>query len=210
MLTRKRDSSCSRKSNMSEEYSRDAGFTTLSGRSGQSVFPSSQTCRCSDLQSRTVLMTSTVRSGPPTISRNTWIEKMMPAKHLRDRICFGMDVEKIKKSDATWKVSCKDAQGSRRTFFTGKLMVASGLTSIPNMPDFPGAAHFAGPIFHSRDFGAREDEILKFERIKRVAVIGGGKSSADMVYEAVKAGKEVSWIIRTSGCGPAVFVSGKG
>ncbi|KAF2690950.1 flavin-binding monooxygenase-like protein-like protein [Lentithecium fluviatile CBS 122367] len=129
---------------------------------------------------------------------------------LRDRIHFGIEVENIKKIGANWKIASKNREGLRQTFSAGKLMVASGLTSMPNMPDLPGAEQFAGPIIHSRDFGAHEQDILKSESIKKIAIVGGGKSSADMLYEAVKAGKEVSWIIRTTGDGAAFFALGKG
>lgn len=55
---------------------------------------------------------------------------------------------------------------------------------------------FGGPVLHSRDFGAEEDNILQSETIRMITIVGGGKSSVDMRYEAVKAEKEVSWIIR--------------
>ncbi|KAF2687279.1 FAD/NAD(P)-binding domain-containing protein [Lentithecium fluviatile CBS 122367] len=123
---------------------------------------------------------------------------------LRDRIRFGIDVENIKKVRTSWKISCKDAAGSTHTFDAKKLLIASGLTSVPDMPFFSGAEEFEGPILHSGDFGAREHDILSSEGIKKIAIIGGGKSSADMLYSAVKAGKEVSWIIRTTGTGAAM------
>jgi dimethylaniline monooxygenase (N-oxide forming) len=47
--------------------------------------------------------------------------------------------------------------------------------------------------------------ISSSEAVKHVTVLGAGKSSADMIYEAMKAGKEVSWIIRASGTGPGFF-----
>ena len=41
-------------------------------------------------------------------------------------------------------------------------------------------------------------------------MLGGAKSAADMVYASIKARKQVNWLIRSSGSGPAAFVSGKG
>ena len=43
-----------------------------------------------------------------------------------------------------------------------------------------------------------------------VTILGGGKSAADMVYDSVKAGKKVSWIIRETGEGPAAFAGAAG
>jgi dimethylaniline monooxygenase (N-oxide forming) len=131
-------------------------------------------------------------------------------QRLRDLIHLGMETKDIKKVGKNWNVLCKDLKGLERTFFAEKLMVASGLISVPNMPVFPGATEFAGPIIHSKDFGSREKEILQSESIKKIIIVGGGKSSADMLYEAVKAGKEVSWIIRVTGAGAPFFASGKG
>ncbi|KAI1177388.1 hypothetical protein F4777DRAFT_541866 [Nemania sp. FL0916] len=83
--------------------------------------------------------------------------------------------------------------------FTSRLMMANGQASAPNIPHFPGQEHFKGKIIHSIAFG--QSDVIQDESIRHVAVIGAGKSAADMVYEAVKAGKTVSWIIRRTGNG---------
>jgi len=41
---------------------------------------------------------------------------------------------------------------------------------------------------------------------KYITVLGGAKSAADMAYACAKAGKSVSWIIRSSGNGLAAFL----
>lgn len=124
-------------------------------------------------------------------------------RSLRDRIQFGVNVLKVEKSQGGWLLSCVNAEGSPIKVFAEKLMVANGQCSLPNMPDLPGREKFDGKIVHSEAFG--ETKILANKDIDHISVIGGGKSAADMVYEAVKAGKTVSWIIRTSGTGPAFF-----
>ena len=91
---------------------------------------------------------------------------------------------------------------------TNKLVVATGLTSIPKMPDLPGKETFSAPILHQEAFG--QSGVLTDPEINDVTVIGGGKSAADMVYTCVKAGKKVSWVIIKSGTGPAFFLSAKG
>jgi hypothetical protein len=85
-------------------------------------------------------------------------------------------------------------------------MVANGNESLPAMPHLPGKENFKGTILHSMDFG--QSKILHDEDKCHVSVMGAGKSSADMVYEVVRAGKTVSWIIRPSGPsgrGPSFF-----
>ncbi|KAI1758728.1 flavin-binding monooxygenase-like protein-like protein [Hypoxylon sp. FL1150] len=66
-------------------------------------------------------------------------------------------------------------------------------SSVPNVPDLPGKEHFQGKVIHSIDFG--QSDIVQDKSVQHVAVIGAGKSAADMVYESVKVGKTASWII---------------
>lgn len=119
---------------------------------------------------------------------------------LRDRIQFNTHVESAKKIDGQWRFMCVDTlTKSRRELFSLRVMVANGQSSLPNTPNFPGQEHFHGKIIHSIDFG--QSDIVQNNSIQHVSVIGAGKSAADMVYEAVKAGKTVSWIVRKTGNG---------
>ena len=124
-------------------------------------------------------------------------------RSLRDRIKFGFKVNTIKKSGDVWIVT-----GDTAVFRASKVIVASGLTSTPNIPQLPGIEHFEAPIIHHESYG--QSSVLSSDKSQNVVVLGGGKSAADMVYASVKAGKSVSWIIRASGTGPAFFVSPKG
>ena len=135
-------------------------------------------------------------------------EHTFAGQSLRERIIFGLKVHNISKPDKTWVVSCKDNNNKARDFHASKLIVASGLTSIPNMPLLPGTEKFEGPVLHHESFG--QSTVLSSADIRNVTVVGGAKSAADMVYAAVKAGKTVSWVFRTSGTGPAFFLSAKG
>jgi len=91
-----------------------------------------------------------------------------------------MEVQSLLKDGAGWTVSAKEREsGDSHTFQTSKLIVASGLASIPNMPLLPGKATFDGPIIHQENFGS--SNILSAPEIKIITVLGGGKSSGDMV-----------------------------
>lgn len=131
-------------------------------------------------------------------------------KSLRDRITLGIQVQSVIPADGGWIISAKErATEAERSFQTSKLMVASGLTSIPNMPSFPGQEAFHGQILHHDSFGS--SNVLSSPDIQNITVLGGGKSSADMVYSAVKAGKTVSWVFKaTETTGPGFFFSPKG
>lgn len=131
-------------------------------------------------------------------------------KTLLDRIKLGTEVRSILRKNGEWIIESVDmASGTKDTWQAAKLMVASGLHSIPNMPTLPGEELFHGPIIHQENFGS--SDVLTSPDIKSITVLGAGKSSADMVYSAVKAGKNVSWIIKnTDTNGPGFFLSPKG
>ncbi|KAI1615225.1 hypothetical protein EDD37DRAFT_511715 [Exophiala viscosa] len=121
---------------------------------------------------------------------------------LRDRIRFGTKVISLDKIAHGWRINCVGPFGSQ-SFESRKVIAASGSTSEANMPDFRGRETFKGPIVHTLDFG--RSKVLEREDVKRVAVVGGGKSAAGHAYQSVKAGKEAHWIIRKSGKGPGGF-----
>ena len=131
-------------------------------------------------------------------------------KTLYDRIKFGTEVCSVIKDDGKWVVSTRSVDtGISHVLRTAKLMVASGLTSEPYMPTLPGQDKFDGPIIHQEAFGS--SSILKSPDIKSICVLGGGKSSADMIYAAVVAGKKVNWLLKSSDTtGPGFLFSPKG
>ncbi|KAJ5897190.1 dimethylaniline monooxygenase [Penicillium tannophilum] len=129
---------------------------------------------------------------------------------LRDRIIFSIEVQSLLKLDSGWAVVTKPGEDLKQhTFKTTKLIVASGLTSIPNMPSLPGIDNFLGQVLHQNGFGS--SDVLTSSDVNRITVLGAGKSSGDMVYEAAKAGKTVSWVLKaTDTAGPGFFLSPKG
>jgi len=139
----------------------------------------------------------------------TYIDKhVYDGKPLRDRFNFNAIVTMVKKENNIWVVQF-DQSGQQKQFHSHKLIVATGITSIPNMPTIKGQDAFQAPMVHSIDFGRSWPALLE-PSIKKIAVLGAGKSSADMVYQFAKAGKHVSWIIRKTGKGPCALIPAKG
>ena len=126
-------------------------------------------------------------------------------KTLRDRVLLGHEVTSAVKDASKWNVLC---EASEEVFITRRLVVASGLTSKPHQPLLPDRAAFIGEVLHHRDFG--QSSLLNNARVVTIAVLGGGKSAADVVYACAKASKSVSWILRENGCGPAAHVRATG
>ena len=91
-----------------------------------------------------------------------------------------------------------------------KLVVATGRTSHPKIPsiDWEPSMRF---VRHQKAFGELSHQPLPWASgMLFFAVLGGGKSAADMVYELVKKGQNVKWIIRASGEGPALLFPAPG
>lgn len=127
---------------------------------------------------------------------------------LASRIRTEHAVHSVIKTRGVWEVETAGHPG-RRKFRSRRLVDASGMTSIPNLPDIPGQQRFKGRILHHKDFAELETEAT-FSLPKKIIVLGGAKSAADVAYSCAKAGHRVTWIIRKSGAGPAAFVSAKG
>lgn len=125
---------------------------------------------------------------------------------LPSRIRLNAEVLNVEKTSNGWILEVGGA--APQNIRCMRLAVASGMTSSPNMPNFPCSHDWIAPILHHRDFGAHSKAILAASSsYNNITVLGGGKSAADMVYASVKAGKNVNWIIRKSGKGPGIFVN---
>lgn len=90
----------------------------------------------------------------------------------------------------------KNIRGIPRSLF----LATSSLILLPRTPHFNRDV-FSGEIIHQKVFGQIAPAINSSE-LRHITVLGGGKSAADIVYTAVEAGKNVSWIIREHGRGP--------
>ena len=125
---------------------------------------------------------------------------------LRSRIRLNADVRSIEKIGSRWILQVDGA--IPLNIQSGKLAVASGLTSLPVLPKIPHSLDCTAPILHHRDFGVHSKAILAASSVyKNITVLGGGKSAADMVYGSIKAGKKVNWIVRKTGEGPGIFMN---
>ncbi|RVX66613.1 hypothetical protein B0A52_09364 [Exophiala mesophila] len=83
---------------------------------------------------------------------------------------------------------------------TKKLVVATGLTSEPYMPEFPGRSSFNGRLLHSINLKERSKDI---EASREVVVLGANKSAWDTCFSAATAGAHVTMVIRPGGGGPS-------
>ncbi|KAI0855939.1 hypothetical protein F4860DRAFT_430135 [Xylaria cubensis] len=128
---------------------------------------------------------------------HTYLQKYAEDHDLLRRIRFNTFVTDAKQSEGGWRLSLK---GTDEVIETEKLLVATGVTSIPSLPDLDTSTSSL-PIIHSRDLGTHYKEIGD-ETIREVVVVGAAKSAYDAVYLLLKMGKKVTWAIRREGGGP--------
>jgi cation diffusion facilitator CzcD-associated flavoprotein CzcO len=115
-----------------------------------------------------------------------YIEAYARHHDLEEHVTFGATVTRARPvGDASradgpeWSVTWADASGSERTERFAALIVATGVTWHPRMPDIPGT--FDGEIRHSRSYRS-PDEF----RGRRVLVVGGGNSGVDIACDAAR------------------------
>jgi len=89
--------------------------------------------------------------------------------------------------------------GDKGQVETAKFIVATGLTSRPNLPVLDGQDSFNAPLFHALEVTAKFESVRK--TAKRVAVYGGAKSGWDIAYSYASQGTPVDLIIRENGKG---------
>ncbi|KAK5137622.1 hypothetical protein LTR08_007917 [Meristemomyces frigidus] len=129
------------------------------------------------------------------------------AKHwdIYERIRFEsktLDAEKVDDADHDgWRLTVSRPGGEYK-LFTKKLIVATGLTSQPQAMHVKGQESYNAPMVNTARMANEGAEVLKDPDVKRVTIIGSGKSAYDAVYTYASAGKQVDWVIRKDGHGP--------
>jgi lysine/ornithine N-monooxygenase len=128
---------------------------------------------------------------------HNYLQKYAEDHDLLRRIRFNTVVTDAKQCKGGWRLSLK---GTGEVIETEKLLVATGVTSIPSFPNLD-LSQSSLPIIHSRDLGTHY-EVIGDEAIKEVVVVGAAKSAYDAVYLLLRMGKKVTWVIRREGGGP--------
>jgi hypothetical protein len=120
-----------------------------------------------------------------------------------ERMRFNTRVVELESVDGGWKLNAISSETGEYSLTTKKIILATGLTSTPNFPQYNGLEHFSGPYFHAKDFCKQADTVAT---AKTVTVVGGAKSAYDVAWAYVNAGAEVDLVIRPTGNGP-VWIS---
>lgn len=112
---------------------------------------------------------------------------------------FNTRVVELEPQGTGWKLTLDSSDKGEYSLKTKKVILATGLTSTPNFPQYKGLETFKGPYFHAKDFCTQSETV---NTAKAVTVVGGAKSAYDVAWAYVSAGATVDLVIRPTGNGP--------
>lgn len=99
---------------------------------------------------------------------------------------------------ARWSVELKQAEGATRRMQPRHIVMATGVSGIPNLPDIPSLPDYDGTILHSGAYGSGEAWAGR-----NVIVLGTGNSGHDIAQDLHANGAHVTMIQRS----PTLIVS---
>ena len=92
-----------------------------------------------------------------------------------------------------WTVMLRRADGSQRTMHPRHVVLATGVSGIPSLPDIPSLKNFEGTVIHSSQYTDGEEW-----KGKKALVIGTGNSGHDIAQDLHSSGAEVTMVQRSS------------
>ena len=91
-----------------------------------------------------------------------------------------------------WSVRLGHADGESREMHPRHIVMATGVSDIPNLPDIPTLQDFRGKILHSSAYGDGDDW-----KDRNVLVIGTGNSGHDIAQDLYSSGANVTLVQRS-------------
>ena len=95
-------------------------------------------------------------------------------------------------ADKRWTVRLRCADGSTRTMRPAHVVLAVGVSGIPNVPRFPGMDAFQGEVVHSSGYDEARDVAGK-----AALVVGAGTSAHDIAQSLYLRGAQVTMLQRS-------------
>src|SRR5262249_56438228 len=92
-----------------------------------------------------------------------------------------------------WSVVLRRGDGTTREMHPRHVVMATGVSGIPSLPDIPSLRGFGGKVLHSSQYDDGEAW-----RGKNVLVIGSGNSGPDIAQDLHSAGAKGTLVQRSS------------
>jgi putative flavoprotein involved in K+ transport len=135
------------------------------------------------------------RNWPTYIPKDklaNWFESYVESLELN--FWTGTEFEGGSYDDATgrWAVTLRRADGTARVLHPHHIVMATGVSGIPNRPEIPTLPDFAGTVLHSSQYPDGEAW-----RGRRALVIGTGNSGHDIAQDLHASGVDVTLVQRS-------------
>jgi cation diffusion facilitator CzcD-associated flavoprotein CzcO len=122
-----------------------------------------------------------------------WFEAYVDGMELNYWTATEFEGGSYDEKEGRWTVTLRRADGSKRIMHPRHVVLATGVSGIPNIPDMPGLKNFAGKVVHSSGYDDGENW-----KGKRALVIGTGNSGHDIAQDLYSSGAEVTLVQRSS------------
>ncbi len=121
------------------------------------------------------------------VSRDDFVRYLrMYAARFDIRPEFGVTLERVDRNPDGWVL--QTSAGPRRA---AAVVLATGYSRVPVMPNWPGRAGYTGSVVHSSAYRSPDPHD------RQVLVVGAGNSAAEIAAELASSGAQVSLSIRT-------------
>jgi putative flavoprotein involved in K+ transport len=122
-----------------------------------------------------------------------WFEAYVEAMELNFWTETEFEGGSYDETEGRWTVTLRCADGSKRSMHPRHVVLATGVSGIPSVPDIPGLKDFAGKVMHSSQYDDGENW-----KGKRAIVIGTGNSGHDIAQDLHSSGAKVTLFQRSS------------
>ena len=122
-----------------------------------------------------------------------WFEAYVDAMELNFWTGTEFESGSYDEAQGHWNVVLRRTDGSTRTMHPCHVVMATGVSGIPNLPEIASLKNFAGKVAHSSQYDDGENW-----KDKRALVIGTGNSGHDIAQDLHSSGAEVTLVQRSS------------
>ena len=122
-----------------------------------------------------------------------WFETYVDAMELNFWTATEFEGGSYDETEGHWTVTLRRADGTKRIMHPRHVVLATGVSGIPNVPEISGLKDFAGKVVHSSGYDDGENW-----KGKRAIVIGTGNSGHDIAQDLHSSGAEVTLFQRSS------------
>ena len=123
----------------------------------------------------------------------SWFEAYVESMELNYWTATEFEGGSYDQAEERWSVVLRRADGTKRELRPRHIVMATGVSGIPNVPDIPSLRNFGGKVLHSSQYDDGEAWSGK-----SVLVIGTGNSGHDIAQDLYSSGAKVTLVQRSS------------